>query len=315
MEFSKLEMKLSNLFQLKIRLNFIPTGIDDNPDLTINSPITLENEDLFLNIILPKTAEYDKFRSVFGIIGLEERLLYTIFRKKIEDIELYNLIKKLCDISGLNVAYTTIENGYLVITGFMHDNATGAFSDILYEFTGKNHLISKINLRPTEGFLQYSVQNYPNLKSLAISLPMTVFGHYRVVDALKNTGSVAQFKNNYPIDGKFMIIIYSDREIRNVDGLKVISKEDHIYETLTDEDIFIKLTNTAMNKNITWNFLFMYADEEKLYMNFILPDLRIREYFSLVIDLEMELKHLDWVTLEHYGDINTTDSGDIILTR
>ena len=181
MEFSKLDMKLSKLFQLKIRLNFIPSGIDGISNLSICSPITRENDDLFLNIILPKTAEYEKFKSLLSITGLEERFLYSIARKQIQDNDMNNLIKRLDDISGLEIPYTTLEDGYLVMTGFMHSSATKAFTDILYEYMGKNHLISKINLKPVEGFLRYTMQHHNNLKSLTISLPMTVFGHYRVI--------------------------------------------------------------------------------------------------------------------------------------
>jgi hypothetical protein len=315
MEFSKLDMKLSELFQLKIKLNFFPAGIDDNPNLVINSPITRENNEFFINILLPKTPEYSKFSSFFSILGIQERPLYTIVRKSIQNNDLRNLLLELDNIDGLEISYTTIEHGYLIITGFMHSASTKAFSDIIYENLGKARSISKINLRPVEGFINYTTQHYKGLKSLTISLPMSVFGHYRVINTLKTTGAIAQFIDNYPIDGKFRIFIYADKQIRNVDGLEEISAEDHIYQTETDEDVFLKLTARAMDRHMTWNFLFMYADNEKLYMNFIVPDIRLREYFDLIIDTEMELKNLEWVVLEHYGDIDYNESGNPLITK
>jgi hypothetical protein len=315
MEFAKLDMKLSKLFQLKIKLNFFPVGIDDNPNLIVNSPLTREDNKFFINILLPKTPEYAKVRSFIGLIGIQERQLYTIARKPIEDNVLNNLLRELDDVSGLVISYTTIEDEYLIITGFMHSDATKSFSDIIYEYLGKTRFISKINLRSVEGFIQYTMQHYKGLKSLNISLPMSVFGHYRVVNALKTTGAIAQFVDNYPIGGKFRVFIYSDKQIRNVDGLKEISAEDRIYQTETDEDVFLKLTARAMDRHMTWNFLFMYADNEKLYLNFIVPDIRLREYFDLIIDTEMELKNLEWVVLEHYGDIDYNESDNPLITK
>ncbi len=40
-------------------------------------------------------------------------------------------------------------------------------------------------------------------------------------------------------------------------------------------------------------------------MNFILPEYRAKEYFQLIVDTEMDMKKLDWVTLELYRNLNS----------
>jgi hypothetical protein len=197
----------------------------------------------------------------------------------------------------------------------MLESSTMAFSDLIADYVSTNGIIAKVSLKPSNGIFDYMKYWCANLKSIVISLPMSVFGHYRVIKALKNTGAIAQFIDNYSHEGQFRLIIFSDKNYKEFDSMKEISRENHIYVTRTDEDILNILAAKAMKKNITWNFLFMYADESKLYINFILPDFRAREYFNLIVDTEMDLKHLDWVTLEYYGDAVNKDSSNILIKR
>ena len=44
-------------------------------------------------------------------------------------------------------------------------------------------------------------------------------------------------------------------------------------------------------------------------------DFRAREYFNLIVDTEMDLKHLDWVTLEYYGDAVNKEPRNLLLDR
>ena len=84
------------------------------------------------------------------------------------------------------------------------------------------------------------------------------------------------------------------------------------YETKTDEDILLLLASKAKNNRISWSFMFIYVSDDKLFMSFILPEYRAREYFQLIVDTEMDLKKLDWVTLESYSDFGQ-ENIDILM--
>jgi hypothetical protein len=48
----------------------------------------------------------------------------------------------------------------------------------------------------------------------------------------------------------------------------------------------------------------MYESEDKLLLNFIVPEFMAKEYFRLIVDTEIDLKNFEWVTLESYGDLD-----------
>lgn len=62
--------------------------------------------------------------------------------------------------------------------------------------------------------------------------------------------------------------------------------------------------SNIIKNNITSNFTFMYESEDKLLLNFIVPEFMAKEYFRLIVDTEIDLKNFEWVTLESYGDLD-----------
>ncbi|WMT50736.1 MAG: hypothetical protein RE471_07075 [Ferroplasma sp.] len=315
MEFAEINRELTKYFELKIELNALPLAISGGLDLEAPCSITRDEDELFMTICIPKITGYEKLVPFFPLLGVDERQLYYTSRKKIVNESIADLIRKLDSITGLEIPYTKVEGKYLVLIGFMHESSTMAFSDLLSEYLPIKGVVAKVTLRPTSGFLDYMEDWCVNLKSIVISLPISVFGNYRVVKALKNTGAIGQFIDNYPNNGQFRLLIFANKDMKEFDGMEELSGDDHIYLTRTDEDILLFLANKAMKKNISWNFLFMYADDDKLYMNFILPDFRAKEYFNLIVDTEMDLKHLDWVTLEYYGDAVNKEPRNLLLDR
>lgn len=315
MEFSEVNLKLSKYFELKIRLRSLPMAVSDS--IGFNAPCALvrDEDKIFLSVFLPKTYDYTKFTPFFPLLGVEERELYFMVKKKISDERVLSFLMKLDNIDGLAVPYMKIEGKYLILTGYMLESSTMAFSDLISEYISVNGILAKISIKPSMGIFDYMKSWCVNLKSIVISLPMSIFGHYRLITALKDTGAIAQFIDNYSLEGQFRTIIYSDKNLEGFENMLKISEDEHIYTTKTDEDILNLLANKAMKKNITWNFLFMYADENKFYMNFVLPDFRAREYFNLIVDTEMDLKHLDWVTLEYFGDVVNSDLGRAVVKQ
>lgn len=310
-----MNLKLTKYFELRIEMTPLPIAMSDDIDFEAPCSLTRENNNIFMTIFIPKTINYERLIPFFPILNVEERQLYYMLRRKIVDQNIVGFIRKLDDIDGLELPYINVHGRWLVLTGFMLESSTMAFSDLLSDYLLGNGMIAKINLKPSEGLLEYMHKWCINLKTIVISLPLSEFEHYRVIRVLKKTGAIAQFIDNYPRDGQFRILVFSDRGGDEFDTMVKLSKDDYIYYTKTDEDILNILAGKAMSKNITWNFLFMYADESKLYLKFILPEFRAREYFNLIVDTEMELKKLDWVTLEYYGESVDANSGKALLYR
>jgi hypothetical protein len=315
MEFLEMNLKLTKYFELKIEMNSLHIAVTESIDLDVPCSLTRENDDIFMTIFIPKTINYEKLIPFFPILNVEERQLYYMIRRKIVDENIVNFIRKLDDIDGLVLPYININGRWLVLRGFMHEKSTMAFSDLLSDYLPRNGMIAKVSLKPSEGSLEYMDKWHIKLKTIVVSLPMSAFGHYRVISMLKNTGAIGQFVDNYPREGQFRLLIFSDRDGKEFDTMVELSKDEHIYYTKTDEDILNILSEKAMNKNIAWNFLFMYADENKLYLKFILPEFRAREYLNLIVDTEMELKKMDWVTLEYYGDAIDPNRAKLLLYR
>ena len=134
----------------------------------------------------------------------------------------------------------------------MHENTEMAFSDLLSKHCHEKSTIAKIILKPSRGFLDHLSEMDVKLKNIIISLPMKEFDHYRVIRMLRETGATGQFIDNYPLNGTFRLIVYSDRDLSSVQGMEEISGTDHIYETKTAEDILLKGCGCMIHIGATW---------------------------------------------------------------
>jgi hypothetical protein len=304
MKFSDVDRRLNRYFEIILNLESPKSLMTRAVNFSGICSITRDNDNFFFNIFLPKDSDVEKFKPFFTLFGIEERELYYLSRERITDIRFVGLIKDLDSIKGLTINFIYIRSGYTVISGFMHENSEMEFSDMLSKHIHGESIISGITLKQSQGMLNSMQDECVKLKSILISLPLKNFEHYRVTKLLRDTGSIGQFVDNNPLNGSFRLIIYSNTDISSVDGIEEISGIDHIYETETDDEILLKLASKAHNKNVTWNFLFMYASDDKLFLNFILPEFRSKEYFNLIVDTEMDFKKLDWVTIESYREIS-----------
>jgi hypothetical protein len=310
MNILQIDSRLSKYFEIWINNNSRQLILSRSANFRGFGTLVRHDDDYYFDVLIPKSSNIEQLRPFFTLINIQERPLYYVSREKIEDNQTTDIIKKLDEIPGLVISYTGIEPGYMVIKGFMHKNSECYFSDLLSEHIRGRTSITKVILKPSRGFLDLMRNINIGLKNIIISLPMKEFDQYRVIKMLRDTGSIGQFIDNYTVNGQFRMIIYSDRSLSDVEGLDEISAHDHVYETRTDDEILLILAAKAMKERITWIFFFIYTKDDKIYLNFILPDFRARDYFKLIVDTEMDLKKLDWVTLESYSEFNPGDIND-----
>lgn len=296
---------LSKYFEIFLNINSRQLILSRATNFSGFGTLARDGNNFYFYVFIPKSSVNDPLMPFFPLANVEERELYYVSREKIEDKGTIDFINDLDCINGLVISYAGIESGNMIIKGFMHENTEMAFSDLLSKHCQEKSTIAKIILKPSRGFLDHLSEMDVKLKNIIISLPMKEFDHYRVIRMLRETGATGQFIDNYPLNGTFRLIVYSDQDLSSVQGMEEISGTDHIYETKTDEDILLLLASKAKKHRLTWSFLFIYASDDKLFMNFILPEYRAKEYFQLIVDTEMDMKKLDWVTLELYRNLNS----------
>ncbi len=304
MKFLLKDARLSKYFEIFLNINSRQLILSRAINFSGFGTLARDGNNFYFHVFIPKSGINDSLKPFFPLANIDERELYYVSREKIEDKGTTEFINDLDSINGLVISYAGIISGNMIIKGFMHENAEMAFSDLLSKHCHEKSTIGKITLKPSRGFLDHLGEMDVRLKNIQISLPIKEFNHYRMVKLLRETGCIGQFVDNYPIDGTFRLIVYSNQDLSSVQGMEEISGTEHIYETRTDDDILLLLASKAKKHRLTWTFLFIYASDDKLFMNFILPEYRAKEYFQLIVDTEMDMKKLDLVTLELYRDLN-----------
>jgi len=301
MKLSRINTKLTRYFDIAI--NFRSNHLALSRAAGYDGPGFLfrNGKDFFFDFFIVKSNNIDRLKPIFQFADVEEREQYFLAREKITNSALVEFFTDIDNINGLVICYAGIQSGNMIIKGFMHENSETDFSDLMYKYNHTKFDIVKITLKPSPGFYDFMNSMGKDLKNITISLPLSDFSQYRVIKMLQEANTIVQFVDNNPVDGSFRVIIYSEKDLSNVEGITVISETDHIYETKTDDPTLLLLASKAQNNSITFNFLFMYVSGDRLFLNFIMPEYRAKDYFKVIIDTEIELKNFEWVTLESYG--------------
>lgn len=303
MKLSRIDTKLNKYFDIAI--NFRSNQLTLSRAAGCQGPGSLirDGKDFFFDFFIFKSEETEKLKPLFPLAEVEEREKYYLAREKIVEPTLVAFLTELDNINGLVICYAGIESGNMVIKGFMHENSETDFSNLLYKYNYTEFEIVKITLKPSSGFYDFMKNIGTALNSITISLPFSEFSHYRVIKTLNEPNAILQFVDNSPLDGSFRVIIYSDRDLSNVEGMTVISATDHIYETKTDDSTLILLSSKAKSADLTFNFMFMYVQNDRLFIDFIMPQYRVKDYFKAIVDTEIELNNFEWLTIESYGSL------------
>ena len=298
------DLKLSKYFDISINFNSRQIALFRATGYNSAGCLIRDGHDFLFNLFIPKTDDITALKPFFQLVDIEEKARYYFYSEKIQDPYLSGFLGDLDSINGLVISYAGIESGKLKLQGFMHTNSETDFSNLLSKYNYMQVNIEKLTFKPSMGFYNFMKNMEIPLKSITISLPMSEFSQYQIIKVLKGTNTVIQYVDNITKGGKFRIILYSDSNLGNVEGIKVISDIDHIYETSIDESILVLFASNIIKNNITSNFTFMYESEDKLLLNFIVPEFMAKEYFRLIVDTEIDLKNFEWVTLESYGDLD-----------
>ena len=298
------DLKLSKYFDISINFNSRQIALFRATGYNGPGSLIMDGHDFVFNVFIQKSDDITASKPFFQLADIEERKRYYLYSEKIQDPYLSGFLGDLDSINGLVISYAGIEAGKIKLKGFMHTNCETDFSNLLSKYNYMQANIEKLTLKPSMGFYDFMKNMGIPLKCITISLPMSEFSQYRTIKVLKGTNTVIQYVDNIPRGGKFRVILYSDRDLGKVEGINVISAVDHIYETSTDESILLLFASNARKNNITSNFTFMYENEGKLFLTFIVPEFMAKGYFRLIVDTEIDLKNFEWVTLESHGDLD-----------
>ena len=298
------DLKLSKYVDISINLNSRQIALFRATGYNGSGSLIMDSHDFVFNVFIPKSDDITALKPFLQLADIEERGPYYFYSEKIQDPYLSGFLGDLDSINGLVISYAGIEAGKMKLKGFMHTNSETDFSNLLSKYNYMQANIEELTLKPSMGFYDFMKNMGIPLKCITISLPMSEFSQYRTIKVLKGTNTVIQYVDNIPKGGKFRIILYSDSNLGEVEGINVISGVDHIYETSTDESILLLFASNTRKNNITSNFTFMYESDDKLFLNFIVPEFMAKEYFQLIVDTEIDLKNFEWVTLEFYGDLD-----------
>ena len=307
MKLSRINTKLNKYLEIALNFRSNQLALSQATGYDGTGALIRDGKDFFFDFFILKSQDIERLKPLFQFADVNERERYFRVREKINDPVLAEFFTDLDNINGLVICSTGIESGNMIIKGFMHENSEMDLSDLIYKYNHTEFKIVKITVKPSTGFYDFMKNINTVLKSITISLPVAEFSQYRVIKILKETDTTLQFVDNNQIDGSFRAILYSERDLSDVEGLTVISERDHIYETKTEESTLLLLTSKARYNNLTFNFMFMYVYGDRLVLNFILPEYVAKEYFKQIVDTEIDVNNFEWLTLESYGPISDMD--------
>ncbi len=285
-------------------------------DQTVPLYIHREEGELFLNAFLPRDMDLNSYKPIFSAFNIEERIDYFRGIEKLYEENIIELINNLDSIEGLIIAGEYMKDGYFVIKCFMHHSLQKAFTDAITTKLMKHNFIEKLDIKPVNKMLENNFNI--KMKSIIISMPYEEFKEDRVAIILHNNNSIGQITSNFPeAESRFKMIIYSNDDLHNGEGIRVISKDDGVYVTdIENEMLFYLNKNVAKMSNklkFPRIFRFLWVNGEKVYANIILPEIRAREYLNAIASLQIELKKINLVTLEDYSEFNLENMGKYLL--
>ncbi len=268
----------------------------------IPSRIHESNDETFLNIFLPHDMDIGQYRPLFPMFNIEERERYLIATERIYERNIIELINRLREVDGLIVAGEYIKEGYFVIECFMHHSVQKIFTDVIATKIMGYNVIKKLDIKPINNM--FNLYSNIKMKNIILNMPYETFKNDRVAIILRNTNSIGQIVTNPPGTYRFKIVIYSNDDLHNDEGITTISKDDGIYTTNIENDVLFSISKRTDKLKLSSILTFVWIKEERLYINIILPEIRAREYLSAIVSAQMELKRLDLITLENYSDFN-----------
>ncbi|MEM0133257.1 hypothetical protein [Acidiplasma sp.] len=303
MEIEDIDNKLDMHFE--IHFNDWSKITEISRELSYNGEITIisEEKSIYFYAFFPKN-DADKYRYLFPLFDVEERKNYFMALGRINNRNIKDTIDSISNIDGLIINSYWLKSGSIVMEGYFHHNKLQEFSNIILSQIVQAKNINKILLRPVKSIYANIKNCCQNFKNIVISIKYDEFNNARVAQLLKNTDTIAQLIDNYPVNNKFRIILYSNDDLTKYDGINVISREDGIYTTKIEDDFLGVLGRKTFESRISWQYSFIYEKMGRIYASFLIPDYRAREYIDMIIASQMEIKRMDLVTIENYSNIN-----------
>ncbi len=303
MEIEDIDNKLDMHFE--IHFNDWSKITEISRELSYNGEITIisEEKSIYFYVFFPKN-DADKYRYLFPLFDVEERKNYFMALGRINNRNIKDTIDSISNIDGLIINSYWLKSGSIVMEGYFHHNKLQEFSNIILSQIVQAKNINKILLRPVKSIYANIKNCCQNFKNIVISIKYDEFNNARVAQLLKNTDTIAQLIDNYPVNNKFRIILYSNDDLTKYDGINIISREDGIYTTKIEDDFLGVLGRKTFESRISWQYSFIYEKMGRIYASFLIPDYRAREYIDMIIASQMEIKRMDLVTIENYSNIN-----------
>ncbi|WP_287960362.1 hypothetical protein [Acidiplasma sp.] len=303
MEIEDIDNKLDMHFE--IHFNDWSKITEISRELSYNGEIAIisEEKSIYFYVFFPKN-DADKYRYLFPLFDVEERKNYFMALGRINNRNIKDTIDSISNIDGLIINSYWLKSGSIVMEGYFHHNKLQEFSNIILSQIVQAKNINKILLRPVKSIYANIRNSCQNFKNIVISIKYDEFNNARVAQLLKNTDTIAQLIDNYPVNNKFRIILYSNDDLTKYDGINIISREDGIYTTKIEDDFLGVLGRKTFESRISWQYSFIYEKMGRIYASFLIPDYRAREYIDMIIASQMEIKRMDLVTIENYSNIN-----------
>ena len=303
MEIEDIDNKLDMHFE--IHFNDWSKITEISRELSYNGEITIisEEKSIYFYVFFPKN-DADKYRYLFPLFDVEERKNYFMALGRINNRNIKDTIDSISNIDGLIINSYWLKSGSIVMEGYFHHNKLQEFSNIILSQIVQAKNINKILLRPVKSIYANIKNCCQNFKNIVISIKYDEFNNARVAQLLKNTDTIAQLIDNYPVNNKFRIILYSNDDLTKYDGINIISREDGIYTTKIEDDFLGVLGRKTFESRISWQYSFIYEKMGRIYASFLISDYRAREYIDMIIASQMEIKRMDLVTIENYSNIN-----------
>ncbi len=307
MDTGRLNMKSWNYIEIKLVDMARETKLTNLGNFNFYGALSHENNTYILNMFIPKDMDTKIIEQFLDLIDMQERKEYFFIRAKFSNNSIVSLIRDFDTLNGFFFLDVDFKDGKIVLKGYYNKNVLKEVSDILYQHIDVFKSVDNLVIRDGIDINDTFNNDGKKFKSIIISMPLNTFKNDRIPEILKNTDTIGQFIDNYPENDVYRIILYSMERITGYDALSIIDDNEHIYETETSNEILDKLSEFARGLSLTWRTAYTFVRGNRLYIAFIVPAFRAREYLDAIIKTQFEMKGIDLVIFEHIGDMDFKD--------
>ncbi|MGE9810727.1 hypothetical protein ACLIKE_05205 [Ferroplasma acidiphilum] len=262
--------------------------------------------DYYFEAFIAKDQEIAGFKELIDAYGAIESEHFFLVVRPLVNQKILNFIKELWTVPSISFSETTVENGKLILRIIFHSNYKKDLSLILNRYLVIPYFIDDIILTKNEGFtylLEKKNKRVP-LSIIQYSLPLSIHDGDDISRILEENNGIAEVVESPYDRDNFKLHLFLENPVEENDKIRVISREDKIYEAYSTNKLLSTIRNKANERGIFRNQLFIKIKDGRIYSSSSVNTYRAMEYLKLTFASSMGLYGKNFIRLENCTDFD-----------